>query len=113
EQVGFLCNSIGPRLSGSPQAAAALDYVGERMHALGLEVRFEPVTVSHWVRGREEAQLVRYPGRVPETSQKTIVTALGNSTATPAEGITAPVIVVATFEELDLLPDTDVDGKVV
>jgi len=31
EQVRFLCNSIGPRLSGSQQAAAAVDYVKRQM----------------------------------------------------------------------------------
>jgi hypothetical protein len=29
EQVRFMCNSIGPRLSGSPQAAA-VEYVGKK-----------------------------------------------------------------------------------
>src|SRR5215472_7664682 len=39
EQVRFLCNAIGPRLSGSPQAAAAVEYVCQQMRDLGLEVR--------------------------------------------------------------------------
>jgi carboxypeptidase Q len=54
EQVRFLSNKIGARLSGSPQAAAAVTYVAQQMRALGLDVRLEPVTVRHWVRGREE-----------------------------------------------------------
>lgn len=83
EQVRFLSNSIGPRLSGSPQAAAAVEYVAKQMRDLGFEVRLEPVTVGHWVRGREEARLVRYPGQAPGTSQKLVVTALGNSVPTP------------------------------
>ncbi len=67
EQVGFLCNSIGPRLSGSQQAAAAVDYVKRQMMDLGFEVKLEPVTVRHWVHGQEEAQLTRYLGQVPGT----------------------------------------------
>src|SRR6185437_7509465 len=43
EQVRFLCNSIGPRLSGSPQAAAAVEYVSAQMRGLGLNVKLEPV----------------------------------------------------------------------
>jgi carboxypeptidase Q len=113
EQVRFLCNSIGPRLSGSPQAAAAVDYVSKQMRGLGFEVKLEPVTVRHWVRGREEAQLIRYPGQVSGTSQKIVVTALGNSPATPPDGITAPVIVVKTFEEFDQLSTDRVKGKIV
>jgi len=112
-QVGFLSNEIGPRLSGSPQAAAAVNYVARQMRDLGLEVRLEPVTVRHWVRGREDAQLVLYPGQVRESSQKVVVTALGNSVATPEEGITAPLIVVNTFEELDALSVAAVKGKIV
>src|ERR1035437_9310669 len=79
EQVRFLCNSIGPRLSGSQQAAAAVDYVKRQMMDLGFEVKLEPVTVRHWVRGQEGAQLTRYPGQVPGTRQKIVVTALGNA----------------------------------
>lgn len=113
EQVRFLCNAIGPRLSGSPQAAAAVEYVCHQMRDLGLEVRLEPFAVRHWVRGREEAHLVRYPGQAIHTKQRLVVTALGNSVPTPPEGLTAPVIVVETFEQLDRIIADQVEGKVV
>lgn len=113
EQVRFLCNAIGPRLSGSPQAAAAVEYVRHQMRDLGLEVRLEPIAVRHWVRGREEAHLVRYPGQVIDTKQRLVVTALGNSVPTPPEGLTAPVIVVETFSQLDRTTADQVEGKAV
>lgn len=113
EQVRFLCNAIGPRLSGSPQAAAAVEYVCQQMRDLGLEVRLEPFAVRHWVRGREEAHLVRYPGQAIHTEQRLVVTALGNSVPTPPEGLTAPVIVIETFEQLDRIMADQVEGKVV
>src|ERR1019366_10486872 len=113
EQAKFLCNRIGPRLSGSPQAEAAVQYVTEQMRALGLAVRLEPVTVSHWVRGKEEAVLTSYPGQVPKTSQRIVLAALGNSGPTPADGITAAVVVVSTFEELDTVPEEGVRGNIV
>ena len=113
EQVRFLCNAIGPRLSGSAQAAAAVEYVGQQMRGLGLEVRLEPFAVRHWVRGREEAHLVRYPGQVIHTKQRVVLTALGNSVPTPLEGLTAPVIVVETFEQLDRIMADQVEGKAV
>jgi carboxypeptidase Q len=113
EQVRFLCNHIGPRLSGSPQAAAAVTYVAEQMRKLGLDVRLEPVTVPHWVRGREEADLVRYPGQVEGTTQRLVLTALGNSGATSDEGLTAQVLVIESFEQLDALPAEQVKGKIV
>ncbi|MGA8438135.1 MAG: M28 family peptidase [Candidatus Sulfotelmatobacter sp.] len=113
EQVRFLSNNIGPRLSGSPQAAAAVTYIAQQMRELGLEVRLEPVTVPHWVRGREEAELVRYPGQVEGTSQNILVTTLGNAVATPEQGLTAPVLVIDSFEQLDELPADQVKGKIV
>ena len=113
EQARFLANNIGPRLSGSPQVAAAVRHVAQQMRALGLDVRLEPVTVRHWVRGREEAELVRYPGQVEGTTQKILVTALGNTIATPDQGITAPLLVINRFNELEELPADQVKGKIV
>ena len=113
DQVRHLCDSIGPRLSGSPQAAAAVEYVAQELRALGVEVRLEPVMVRHWTRGREEAQLVRYPGQVAGTQQKIAVTSLGNAVATSDDGVTAPVLVTQDFEDFDRLPDAEVKGKIV
>ncbi len=112
-QVAHLCNNIGPRLSGSPQAQKAVDYVAAEMKALGLDVRIEKVVVPHWVRGEETAALVEFPGQAPETTQKLVLTALGGSVATPAEGLTAEVIAVKDFDELQALPRDAVRGKIV
>jgi carboxypeptidase Q len=113
DQVRFLSNNIGPRLSGSPQAAAAVTYVAQQMRALELDVRLQPVTVRHWIRGKEEAKLVRYPGQAEGTNQKILVATLGNTVATPDQGIRAPVLVIPSFEQLDELPADQVTGKIV
>ncbi len=112
-QLAHLCNSIGPRLSGSPQAQAAVDYVAAEMRKLGLEVKLEKVSVPHWVRGEETGALTSYPGMAPNTNQKIILTALGGSVATPKEGITAEVVVVNNFDELTALGRERVQGKIV
>jgi carboxypeptidase Q len=112
-QVAHLTENIGPRPSGSAQAQQAAQYVAEELRKLGLEVRLEEVRVPHWVRGSETAELVEFPGQVPKTSQKIVVTALGGSTATPADGITAEVVVVRNFEELNALGRSKVAGKIV
>jgi hypothetical protein len=112
-QVAHLTENIGPRPSGSAQAQRAAEYVADEMRKLGLEVRLEEVQVPHWVRGAETAELVEYPGQVPKTSQKIVVTALGGSTATPADGLTAEVVVVRNFEELTALGRSKVAGKIV
>src|SRR5580658_10626309 len=87
-QLAHLTENIGPRPTGSPQARAAAEYVAEELRHLGLDVRLQPVTVPHWVRGAETAALVEYPGMVPATTQKIVLTALGASAATPADGLT-------------------------
>ncbi len=112
-QLDHLTNNIGPRAAGSPQAQAAIEYVAEEMRKLGLEVRLEKVMVPHWVRGAETAELVEYPGQPPNTRQKVVLTALGNSAATPPEGITAEVVVVSSFRELAALGSDKVAGKIV
>lgn len=113
EQVAHLTENIGPRPSGSLQAKAAVDYVAAELKQLGLEVRLEEARVPHWVRGAESAELVEYAGQAPGTTQKVVLTALGGSTATPGEGITADVVVVDNFEALKSLGRERVAGKIV
>jgi hypothetical protein len=112
-QVAHLCNNIGPRLSGSPQAEHAVSYVAQQMRQLGLDVKLEPVRVPRWVRGEETGALVEYPGQTPGTTQKIVLTALGGSVATPPEGITAEIVVVDSFEHLQAMGREKVAGKIV
>ena len=112
-QVAHLTENIGPRPSGSIQAQQAAEYVAGEMRQLGLEVRMEEVKVPHWVRGIETAELIEFPGQVPKTSQKIVVTALGGSTATPPDGLTAEVVVVRNFDELTALGRSKIAGKIV
>lgn len=112
-QVAHLTENIGPRPSGSPQANAAVDYVAGELKQLGLDVQLEEVKVPHWVRGAETAELVEYAGQAPGSAQKIVLTALGGSTATPAEGLTADVVVVNNFDELKSLGREKVTGKIV
>jgi carboxypeptidase Q len=84
-----LCDDIGHRLSGSPQLDRALLWAAGAMRDDGHEnVRIEPVTVPHWVRGRESLVMVA-PREAP-----LVLLGLGGSVGTPPEGITAEVEVV-------------------
>src|SRR5437588_7696073 len=112
-QVAHLANNIGPRLSGSAQAAKAVEYVASELKAIGCEVQLEKVMVPHWIRGEETAALVQFPGQANNTTQKIVLCALGDSVATPPEGIQAEVIAVKTFDELKSLPREKVTGKIV
>ena len=112
-QLDHLTNTLGPRLAGSPGAQAAVEYVASELRRLGLEVRLEKVMVPHWVRGVETAELVQVPGQQSPIPQNVVLTALGNSTATPPDGVTAEVVVVNSFKELDELGAAKVSGKIV
>jgi hypothetical protein len=112
-QVAHLANNIGPRLSGSMQAEKAVEYVGGELKAVGCDVRLEKVMVPHWVRGEETAVLVQFPGQAENTTQKVVLCALGGSVATPADGITAEVLAVKDFDELESLGRDKVAGKIV
>ena len=111
--AAHLTDNIGPRLSGSPQYNAAAQWVAEEFKRLGLEVKMEKVMVPHWVRGKETAELVQWPGMAPNTIQKIVVTALGDSIATPDQGVTSEVVVVNDFDELHALGREKVQGKIV
>ena len=55
QALDYLSNKIGGRLSGSPQAAAAVQYTFDKMKSYGFDtVWLQPVMVPHWVRGEKE-----------------------------------------------------------
>jgi Zn-dependent M28 family amino/carboxypeptidase len=112
ERTADMTDLIGPRLSGSKGAAAAVTQVAEAMRKLGAKVTLQPVKVPHWVRGQETGELVEYRGRPDGISQRVVLTALGGSGATPATGLTAQVVVVSSFDELKARA-LEVKGKIV
>jgi len=107
EKLNYLATVIGHRLSGSAELEQAIDWAAERMEGEGLVVRKQPVMVPHWVRGEESASVVS-PIQRPMN-----ILGLGNSVGTPPEGVTAPVVVVGSFEELEALGREGVEGKIV
>ena len=102
---------IGPRFAGTPEKAAAVEMTHQMFNDIGLDrVWLEPVTVPRWVRGDvEEAKII---GSQRIGDEVLSIAALGGSIATPQEGITAPVVEVHSFEELEELGDF-VEGKIV
>ena len=103
--------AVGPRFSGTPGKAAAVELASQLLRDLGLDrVWLEPVTVPRWVRSPvEEARVVgsRRVGDAPLT-----IAALGGSVATLASGLTAPVVEVHSFDELQKLGNR-AKGKII
>ncbi len=113
KQAGYLSNNIGPRLSGSSQAARSVEYVAAEMRKLGLDVRLQKCMVPHWVRGEERGELIEFEGMAAGSVQKVVLTALGGTIATPAEGMTGEIVVVKDFDELNALGRKGIEGKIV
>ncbi len=102
EALEYLCTRIGPRLSGSPGAAAAVAYTYQIMQQYGFDsVWLQPVMVPHWVRGKPET------GRIINSKklgmQTVNICALGGSVGTGAGGVVARVTEVRSWEELKKL----------
>lgn len=107
ERLAYLTDRIGNRLSGSTNLERAIAWAIAEMTKDGLDnVRAEKVMVPHWVRGEESLELVS------PVARKLTMLGLGNSVATPAEGVSAEAVVVRDFAELDALGER-VRGKIV
>ncbi|GAM17700.1 hypothetical protein SAMD00019534_008750 [Acytostelium subglobosum LB1] len=90
-----MCTTFGNRLSGSDALEKAIDWVQAQMIADGLEnVQTQDVNVTHWVRGNEHAAILS-----PFTKRMNIL-GLGGSINTTANGVTAEVLVVSSFDDL-------------
>jgi carboxypeptidase Q len=107
QRLAVLTDTIGHRLSGSPALDRAIQWALEEMKRDGLEnVHTERVMVPQWVRGAESAEIVE-PTRHP-----LVMLGLGDSVATPLDGIQADVLAVRNFEDLDARA-SQVRGKIV
>ena len=107
ERLAYLCDTFGPRLSGSSNLEKALDWIIAEMRLYGLKwPRGERVQVPTWIRGNESLDLI-----LPFKKSMAML-GLGGSIATPKGGIKAEVVVVNSFDELDE-KQNDVRGKIV
>ncbi|MET0794254.1 MAG: M20/M25/M40 family metallo-hydrolase [Polyangiaceae bacterium] len=107
QKLSELTDRIGARLSGSPALDRALEWAkGTLLHDGHERVRLEPVKVPHWLRGAQAAQVLSpVPRELP-------VLTLGGSVATAPGGVTAELIAVSSFEELEARK-AEVKGKIV
>jgi carboxypeptidase Q len=105
-KLAHLTDQIGHRLSGSPALDRAIAWAAQAMKDDGHDVRTEKVMVPHWVRGVEAAELTA-PVKRPLH-----VLGLGGTVATPRGGVTAPVVVVRDWAELEARRDA-VKGAIV
>ena len=106
DKLAHLTDRIGNRITGSPALEAAVAWARQAMIDDGHDARTEPVTVGHWVRGAEAAELVTPIARPLR------ILGLGGTIATPRGGLTAPVVVVTSWADLDAKRDA-IKGAIV
>lgn len=101
DRLEHLTTVIGNRISGSPELERAIDWASSELEADGFTVTHQSVMVPVWVRGDESVTLLE-----PEERPLAML-GLGG---TVAGDVTAQVVVVRTWEELDA---ADVSGRIV
>ncbi|NLP58817.1 M20/M25/M40 family metallo-hydrolase [Lutibacter sp. B1] len=104
-----LCNTIGGRLSGSPEAEKAVKWGENLLTSLKFDkVWLQPVMVPHWVRGKKEEAYFTSNG----TTYNVPICALGGSISTSKNGVKGEVIEVKSLEEAEKLGE-QLKGKIV
>ena len=109
EDLRELCKEVGARLSGSPEADAAILWGGKKLQAIGAgSVRMQPVVVPHWERGGAERAWMRIDGGEKEPLR---VAALGGTIGTEGD-LEGEVAVFRDFAELESLGDSGLAGRI-
>ena len=110
DNLQVLTKTIGPRLAGSANMYKAEDWACKLLKATGSENTFKQACmVPHWVRGGKDEATAILPGNKKKALD---IVALGNTVSTGGKYLTAPVILINSFEELDARKD-EVKGKIV
>ena len=105
--VEGLTTEVGQRLAATEAEARARTWAVAKLKSLGFRnVHIETYQMPVWLRGEETAEVVApFP-------QKLKLVALGNSGATPAAGLTAPVVVFKSYGDLANAPAGSLAGKI-
>ena len=111
ERLDYLSNQIGGRLSGSINYERSVKWGKEELDLIGLDsVWLQPVMTPKWVRGAPEyAHIESSPGNTISVP----IAALGGSISTPSIGISADVIEVKSFDELNNIGKDSINGKII
>jgi len=119
ENLRHLTKKIGARLAGSSGMVKAEQWGVELMKTSGADQAWlQECMVPHWVRGGTDIAQASYT--IPANKTKNMIpqkkgldiVALGNSVGSGPKGISAPVLLVNSFDELEAKKDL-VKGKIV
>lgn len=106
--VEGITTEVGPRQAGTEAEARGRDWAVRWLKANGFaRVADEPYMMDTWVPGD-----IMRAAIVAPYAQPLMVVPLGNSAATPAGGITAPVVRFAGYADLEAAPAGSLAGKI-
>ena len=106
--VEGITTEVGPRQAGTEAEARGRGWAVKWLKANGFaNVADEPYMMDTWVPGEVMRAAVIAPFAQPLT-----VVPLGNSAATPAGGLTAPVARFASYADLEAAPAGSLAGKI-
>jgi hypothetical protein len=111
DNLRVLCKQVGHRLSGSPQAAKAIEWGQKALETAGADrVWLQPVNVPRWVRGKESLK-VKFTNAAD--FKPVTMLSLGNTVGTNGKVLEATVVMVNDFDEFRKLTKQEVKGKIV
>ncbi|CAF1442958.1 unnamed protein product [Adineta steineri] len=112
--IHYLTKNIGGRLSGSPHMYKAEAWGAQSLKDAGADaIILQECMVPHWVRGGVDKASVLYKDENGHQQTYTLnILALGNSNGTGAKGISAPMIRVNNFDDLEAKKN-ELKGKIV
>lgn len=119
EDLRILTKQIGGRLAGSPGMVKAEQWGLQTIKSAGSDNAWlQECMVPHWVRGGKDVATARYDASSSGAARSIAkvkdlyVLALGNSVGTGPNGVTANVIEVKNFDDLESKKD-QLKGKIV
>ncbi len=105
--VEGITTEIGPRQAGTEAEARARRWAAEWLSEHGFaNVTTEPYRMETWVRGDERAEIVA------PFAQPMRITALGSSSSTGPQGITAEVAYFPSYADLEAAAPGSLEGKI-
>lgn len=117
ENLRYLTKQIGGRLAGSPGMVKSEQWGLKTMQESGADKAWmQECMVPHWVRGGQDKATANYDDQASRKYKPSIhgldIVALGNSVGTGKNGVSAEVILVNSFDELEKKKDA-VKDKIV
>ena len=117
ENLRHLTKQIGGRLAGSPGMVKAEIWGLKVMQESGADKAWmQECMVPHWVRGGKDEAIANYDDqrsrKYKPVKKELDIVALGNSAGTGKNAVSAEVLLVNSFDELEMKKD-EVKGKIV